>query len=378
MKKKLLIIMEGYIPGKKYGGPVVSIKNFCNYMNMFEILIVTKNHDLGEKKPYSNIKTGWNNINDYKVKYLNDDEFSIKNLEKEIIDIKPDCIYIQSIFQAFTWKILSISKLKNIKVILAPRGELCKGAFAKKYKKVPYLIILKTFNLFKNVYFQATSEEEYLAIVQTLLVSKNRVFIAENFPSKPLNSNASIEKDTGLLKLIYLSRIVPKKNLLGAIKSLKSVKSAILFDIYGPIEDKGYWDKCLIEINKLPKNVTVQYKGIIDYDDVQNVFSKYHLFIFPTFSENYGHVIIESLIAGCPVLISDQTPWSDLLTYGVGNNIPVSDIDKYSSEVDRFACMNNADYIDIHKNITNYIKKKLDEDNLVSLYDYEFNKIIEF
>jgi glycosyltransferase involved in cell wall biosynthesis len=36
------------------------------------------------------------------------------------------------------------------------------------------------------------------------------------------------------------------------------------------------------------------------------------LFFLPTRGENFGHVISESLQAGCPVLISDQTPWQGL------------------------------------------------------------------
>ena len=37
--------------------------------------------------------------------------------------------------------------------------------------------------------------------------------------------------------------------------------------------------------------------------------SKHDLFVFPSLSENFGHVIFESLSAGTPVITSVHTPW---------------------------------------------------------------------
>ena len=48
-KNRILIITEGFFPGKNYGGPPVSVNNFCSLMEGFECFIVTRDHDLGEK-----------------------------------------------------------------------------------------------------------------------------------------------------------------------------------------------------------------------------------------------------------------------------------------------------------------------------------------
>jgi glycosyltransferase involved in cell wall biosynthesis len=39
--------------------------------------------------------------------------------------------------------------------------------------------------------------------------------------------------------------------------------------------------------------------------------------------ENFCHVILESLAAGCPVLISDCTPWRNLASQGAGWDLPL-------------------------------------------------------
>ncbi len=59
-----------------------------------------------------------------------------------------------------------------------------------------------------------------------------------------------------------------------------------------------------------------------------------------TLGENYGHVIIEALSAGCPCIISDSTPWKSLEESGIGfvyssNNLEgVAKAIEYYSDVD--------------------------------------------
>jgi glycosyltransferase involved in cell wall biosynthesis len=79
----------------------------------------------------------------------------------------------------------------------------------------------------------------------------------------------------------------------------------------------------------LPPNVIAEYLGEIPHESVPALFASHDLFLFPTHGENFGHVIIESLSNGCPVLISDQTPWRRLAEIGVGWDIPLRDTDGF-------------------------------------------------
>jgi len=44
----------------------------------------------------------------------------------------------------------------------------------------------------------------------------------------------------------------------------------------------------------------------------------YHAMLMPSRTENFSYTVLESLQAGIPVLISDQTPWRDLEAQGIG------------------------------------------------------------
>ena len=59
-------------------------------------------------------------------------------------------------------------------------------------------------------------------------------------------------------------------------------------------------------------------------EQINKNISENHFLFLPTFNENFGHVIVESFKAGCPVIISDQTPWKNLSEKKVGWELPLS------------------------------------------------------
>ena len=93
------------------------------------------------------------------------------------------------------------------------------------------------------------------------------------------------------------------------------------------------------------------------------VFQNYHLFFFPTLGENFGHVIIEALVAGCPILISDQTPWRNLETAGVGWDIPLDQPEKFTELLQQCVDMDNASMQEFSARAMEYgLEKALDAD----------------
>ena len=280
-------------------------------------------------------------------------------------------------FQSCVIPCLQIAKKYNIGVLLAPRGELCNGALRKKfYKKIPYIFLLRRAGLFKNIIGHSTSKEETEAMTKWLGVVESNISNIRNIPYIPTKEYSQPNKYTGCGRIVFLSRIHPKKNLVTAIKSFANVKGDVIFDIYGPIEDKKYWETCEYEIQKLPQNIRVNYKGIVDHEIVHEIMSKYDAMILPTHSENYGHSIVESLMVGTPVIISDQTPWNGLEKDGVGWNIPYKDVDGYGNAVQQIIDMNSKEINQMRINASEYVKKRVDLEDLRKNYDAMLKRAI--
>lgn len=366
---KILIIMGGFFPGKKLGGPPVSVDNFCSMMKEHECYIYTCNHDLGETESYSNVNDGWNDRGNCKVMYVPDSKYNYKSFARIIREIEPDVLYLQGLFQSCIVPCLVLAKKNKIPVLLAPRGELCAGALnLKKWKKVPYICVVKFLGLVRNIHWQSTSDEETVAIKSVMNADDGHVHALENIPSIPKKEYIRREKKAGEARFVFLSRIHPKKNLLSAIKYFHNIKGKAVFDIYGPIEDENYWKDCQAEIETLPDNVVVSYKGLVEHDQVHEVFSRYDAFLFPTLSENYGHVIAESLIVGTPVIISDQTPWRKLYDVNAGWDIALSDASTFICAMEDVIEMDNEKMNQTSNSAILYAKSHLKLNELKKKY----------
>jgi glycosyltransferase involved in cell wall biosynthesis len=266
-------------------------------------------------------------------------------------------LYLNSFFDAvFTIKPLLAKKIgliKSCSIVLAPRGEFSTGALAlKSIKKKLFIRFSNWLGLYRDVTWQASSELEKQDIVRALNVDPSAIFIAKDLPPKSsMSAGDRTLKANVTCRIVFLSRISPMKNLDFSLRVLGKVKSSLIFDIYGPVEDEEYWRGCLRLIEKLPINIKANYCGAVAPDQVADVFSGYDLFLFPTRGENYGHVIAESLSVGTPVLLSDQTPWQDMAGDELGWDLPLEQ-DVFARKIEKVAEMDSKSRLDWRKRVS--------------------------
>ena len=379
--KKIMVFIGGYLPGEKYGGPVTSIYNFTEiFGTLFDISIVCCDHDFGEKERYQNVHTGWNSVGKARVVYLPDRQCNRKYFLKLIMEEAPDLIYASGIMHfSFNAPMIYTAKKIGIPVLLAPRGDICKNAISiKKWKKIPFLFLMKCLKFFDGIYFHATMEEEEENLVKYLGVDIRKIYVLPNLPAPTNYGKFYSNKELGKLRVVFVSRIQTKKNLLDAIKAVNLMNQKCEFDIYGPIENVEYWEKCTSEIQKSPSNVSVRYCGVLSPSDAKEIYSKYNCFLFLTLSENYGHVIAEALSHDCPVIISQgTTPWDDLMEWNAGAVIPLGNLEAVAEELDRMAKMSEKQYREMIKNVREYIKVKVSLDQLKEKYEEMILSIME-
>jgi glycosyltransferase involved in cell wall biosynthesis len=350
IKKKILCFVNYYLPGFRSGGPVRTISNIVDQLgDEFEFMIVCSNHDAGETKLYQNIvEDSWQNIGKAKVYYASKKTINFRGITKLLNETKYDILYLNSFFN-YNFSILPLLviwfKIRHKKpCIIAPRGEFSPGAMKINYlKKKYYLCLVKIMGLYQNLNWQASSGYEKNDIINVMGRIVKYIYIAPNIVKTKISDNKKKIKlrKPGPLRLIFLSRISPKKNLKFFLKVLLKIDAKIKFTIYGPKEDSAYWDQCLNLIDKLPSNINIKIKKEVSNEQIYNIFKKYDLFVFPTLGENFGHVIFESLEASTPVLVSDQTPWKSNYKRGL-QTLPL-DEDKWINTIKKWSKFNDND-----------------------------------
>lgn len=353
-KQSVLIFTDWYEPGFKAGGPIRSCSNIVAALSaLFNFYIVTSDRDLGDKQPYPGIaRNRWiRNAAGHHLYYASPGSLSLSTIGKIIRQVKPSTIYLNSLFSPrFTLRPLWVLNKMNFKgrIVLAPRGMLKNSALAHKPWKKKIFLWLSTFvSIRKRVVFHATDQQEQTDILQKVGYDC-RILVAGNIPAAGF-VNTSRRKEPGKLHIIYMSRIHPVKNLHFAFDILKLVENAsgIEFDIYGVADDQEYYAKCFEAARKLEGKVNVQFMGEIKHEDVIHALHNSHLFFVPTTGENFGHAIFEALASGCPVLITDQTPWKDVEEAGAGWAIPLADKGKFVQHISEMHRMGQNEFTNL-------------------------------
>ena len=337
-KITVLIFTPYFLPGYKAGGPIRSIKNLIDHLSdKLHFKVITPNHDLGDTKPYDGIVSdAWNKISGIDTYYISDNKRNFFQIAKIIRSTNHDIRYYNSFFYPYlTIFPLLAEKLWLIPrkpTVLAPRGELAPAALqSSKNKKEPYLKFVRLFKLYSHLHWQVSSKFEKAQLLNLFPIKSDNIDVIPNLPPKmktALKPRQS-EKQRGKLRLIFVSRIAPKKNLLGALNFLEKVKGPVTFDIYGPKEDEEYFDKCMEQKENLPQEIVVNYRGPLNHDQIEEALRQYDFLFFPSHDENFGHIILESFLAGTPVIISDRTPWLDLERDHAGWAIPLEDSNSF-------------------------------------------------
>ncbi len=319
-RMRVMAFVDYYLPGYKGGGPAHSVSRLIRLLSGdVDFHVFTRDRDLGESQPYSDVRTGeWSEKAGVRYFYARPDDLRPERIVKAIKEVNPDVIYLNSYFSRFSRTVLFarlVGRLDGIAVLIAPRGEFSRGALGiKALKKSVYLKLATRVGLNRRVTWQVSSVHE-LADTRSVVEGDPAYFIKAPDILDPVVASGADDrplKTPGEARFAFVSRIAPIKNLEWAIRRLASVTGNVRFTVYGPSEDKSYWAKCEAAIRDLPPNVVCEYCGPILADDVVARFSEHHFFLFPTQGENFGHVIAEALTSGCPVLLSDRTPWRDL------------------------------------------------------------------
>lgn len=350
-KPVIVVILDYYLPAFKAGGPLRSIANLIDALGgEFDFHVLTRDRDQGDAVPFAGVEAGrWIDREGYRVLHLPPPELGLRSLRRRVSELDCDLIYLNSFFSRLTRNVLLLRRLgllPRVPVILAPRGELAPQALGlKRRKKAPYLRLARAVGLYRGITWHASSAEERAEIER---FGSGPVEVAANLPapgmSRPATPPARPPKAAGSARIVFLSRVARKKNLDYALRLLARARGEIVFDVYGTPEDPQYLAECQALIERLPPNVHGSYRGAVPHERVYETLAGYHLFLFPTLNENFGHVVLEALHAGLPVIVSDATYWVDLERRGVGHDVPLADEARFLECIERLVALDGESY----------------------------------
>jgi len=259
--------------------------------------------------------SSFDNIDKGLIKYINRarlKDFFNKNFHRNLNNF--DIIYFHGLweFKLILYGLFAL--ISNSKVIISPHGMLEPWSLAQnRFFKFIVLNLVQRFLLNRSNYVVVTSSMEYSSIRKVGVDSLSAIL-----PNSINVDNYKLKDWTKVgtkRKIIFLSRIHVKKGLEVLFDSLAKLDVSLIDNLEVDIVGDGevdYIDKLKNQLKSLSLEDKVRFTGPKYGYEKNEAICSAELFVLPSYSENFGNVVIESLACGVPVLTTIYTPWEIL------------------------------------------------------------------
>lgn len=240
-----------------------------------------------------------------------------------------DIMHMHGLWMYPNWAAGTVARTKSIPYVISPHGMLDPRSLrmnAWKKSIVKYLFEKK--NIDNVSCIQACSELEAghfrsygysgpIAVIKSG-ISQTALDAAKKQPTSNLANRYQHLSDKKIM--LYLSRLHEQK---GPEILLNAWQYLFRGNQDWHLVVSGYGDDSYIQgLRKLVSDNgmehVVTFTGPVYDSDKWDLLKAADLFILPSFSENFGLVIAESLAAGTPVITTKGTPWAELETTNCG------------------------------------------------------------
>ena len=231
-------------------------------------------------------------------------------------DWRPDVVHLHALWTPWLLRPYLWAKRRGIPVVWSPHGMLTEWALAQgTLKKRAALTLYQWHALNGSNLLHATAQSEVDDLRRQRLYGPAVIVpLGATLPSTPPPPYAARENI-----VLFLSRVHPKKglfNLVDAWSALRPIGWRLL--IAGP-SDGDHAEAVLARAHAAGLDEdAVTWLGPVYGPEKDALYARAKLFVLPSFSENFGSVVIEALAAGTPVVTTRATPWEELETHRCG------------------------------------------------------------
>lgn len=228
-----------------------------------------------------------------------------------------DVAHIHALFSPISSAAAIVCRQQKLPYILRPLGTLDPADLRKKKQlKQLYVAIIERQNLAGAAAIHFTSDQEAkiserfgvstpdLVIPLGVKENRGREEQGENIVRQQFNISANIPL------VLFMSRIDPKKGLnllIPALEKLLTVGYQFHFVLAGTNpQDPDYEQKIISQIQNSPLRSHTTITGFVTGELKASLLQAADLFVLPSYYENFGIAVAEAMVAGIPVVISDQ------------------------------------------------------------------------
>jgi glycosyltransferase involved in cell wall biosynthesis len=240
-------------------------------------------------------------------------------------------VHLHSVFLWPTWFAARSAKKAKVPYVISPRGMLVKDLIEQKSKlaKSMWLRLIEKSNFegASAIHVTSTLEAEELRRfgwrLKRIATIPNGIDAVEQFDEKKISPDV-IEVAREQPLVLFLGRISWKKGLdrlLSAFASLHLGKLAIV----GP-DDENLAPQLVKAARDLQIANRVRFlpRTVLN-DDKEYLYRSASVFVLPSYSENFGNVVLEAMQNGVPVVVTPEVGAAEIVRKAGGGLVAAGD-----------------------------------------------------
>ncbi len=219
-----------------------------------------------------------------------------------------DLLHVHAVFSYLSTRAMSWARKHDHPYISRPLGQLCHWPLQQKpLRKRAYLGLVEKRNLKGASRVHFTSQQESDECLAAGIVVEGMV--VPHGINMPKDRMGEADSKANALSVVFLSRLDPKK---GIERLIQGFVSADPERLNANLTIAGSGDSHYVESLKAQASGqdSIEFVGWVEGEAKHRLLRGADLFVLPSYSENFGVVVLEAMSSGIPVLLTPEVALS--------------------------------------------------------------------
>lgn len=319
---RILQVVPTYFPASRYGGPIRSVHGLSRALVELghHVEVFTTSLDgpddldvpLGRPVSVDGVYVTYFPVP--RLRRLAWCPLMSTALERRISEF--DIVHLHSVFQMPTLYAARSARRHGVPYVASPRGMLMRGAVEGRNPLIKRLWVTlfehATYRHAARIHVTADLEAQELSHLgvarERVTVIENGLDIPDTITPRAAGAFASIRSPY----VLFLSRISWKKGIDRLLRAWRDVDAADL--VIAGNDDEAYQPAMEKLCRELGLDDRVRFVGAADDDAKWSLYADAEIFVLPSYSENFGNVVVEAMAMGVPVVVSDAVGAAAVVT----------------------------------------------------------------
>jgi glycosyltransferase involved in cell wall biosynthesis len=325
---RILQVVASYLPAVRYGGTIVSVHGLSRALAArgHDVHVFTTSVDgAGDSDVAHGVPVNIDGVSVwyFRSRHLRRVYYSAP-LGAALRDQLPqfDVLHTHAIYLWPLWRAASQARADGVPYVVSPRGMLEKSLIERKSALWKAALIgfveRRTLEGASAIHVTSRREAEQAQAfgfnLPPLVEIPNGVEIEVADAAAPSPAIAALM--TGAPFVLFLGRINWKKGLDRLIAALAQAPEARV--IVAGNDEEQYGRQLVAQAERLGVSDRIHFAGAVDGADKAALLKSARALVLPSYSENFGNVVVEAWAAGRPVIVTPEVGLADYIAEAGG------------------------------------------------------------